>query len=88
MKKAAARALAELAREPVPGYVKEIYGAPDLAFGRDYIIPKPFDRRLFETVPAAVAEAAVASGAAKPGFKPADYRAELRERNAKRRLGG
>lgn len=87
MKKAAAQALASLAREPVPGYVRELYGEPELAFGRTYIIPKPFDRRLFEAVPAAVAEAAVASGAAEPGFNVNTYRAVLRERNAKRTLG-
>ncbi len=84
MKKAASQALAELAREPVPGYVKDIYGDPGLAFGRQYIIPKPFDRRLFEAIPAAVAEAAVASGAAKAGFNLAAYRTQLRERNIKR----
>jgi malate dehydrogenase (oxaloacetate-decarboxylating)(NADP+) len=84
MKKAASQALADLAREPVPGYVKDIYGDPSLAFGRQYIIPKPFDRRLFEAIPAAVAEAAVASGAAKAGFNLAAYRTQLRERNIKR----
>ena len=54
MKKAAARALAELAREPVPESVKRIYHAPDLV-GPSYIVPKPFDRRLFVRVPAATA---------------------------------
>ena len=88
MKKAAAQALAELAREPVPGYVKDLYGDPNLAFGRNYIIPKPFDRRLFETVPAAVAEAAVKSGVAKLAFNPAAYRADLQARNQKRHAGG
>jgi malate dehydrogenase (oxaloacetate-decarboxylating)(NADP+) len=84
MKKAAAQALAALAREPAPDYVKAIYGQPDLKFGRHYIIPKPFDRRLFEAVPAAVAKAAVESGAAKAGFDLGAYRTSLHERNEKR----
>ncbi|MFO7534188.1 MAG: malic enzyme-like NAD(P)-binding protein [Kiritimatiellia bacterium] len=84
MKQAASRALAELAREPVPAHVKDIYGEPEMTFGRHYIIPKPFDRRLFETVPAAVAEAAVKSGAAKEGFDLGSYRAVLHARNEKR----
>ncbi len=55
---AAARALAELAREPVPETVLEAYDLDRLSFGRDYILPKPFDPRLIERVPAAVAAAA------------------------------
>jgi malate dehydrogenase (oxaloacetate-decarboxylating)(NADP+) len=55
---AAARALAELAREPVPKEVLEAYKLDKLEFGRDYIIPKPFDPRLIERVPKAVAAAA------------------------------
>ena len=55
---AAARALAELAREPVPDSVLQAYGVDRLAFGRDYILPKPFDPRLIERIPAAVAAAA------------------------------
>ncbi len=55
---AAARALAELAREPVPEAVLEAYDLDRLSFGRDYILPKPFDPRLIERVPAAVAAAA------------------------------
>ncbi|MDD5365469.1 MAG: malate dehydrogenase [Gallionellaceae bacterium] len=55
---AASRALAELAREPVPAEVLAAYGLDHLEFGRDYIIPKPFDPRLAERVPKAVAEAA------------------------------
>lgn len=54
---AAARALAELAREPVPAAVLQAYGVDRLAFGREYILPKPFDPRLIERVPAAVAAA-------------------------------
>ncbi len=54
---AAARALAELAREPVPDSVLQAYGVDRLTFGRDYILPKPFDPRLIERIPAAVAAA-------------------------------
>ena len=55
---AAAKALAELAREPVPAEVLEAYKLDKLEFGRDYIIPKPFDPRLIDRVPPAVAAAA------------------------------
>ncbi|HRH80343.1 MAG TPA: malic enzyme-like NAD(P)-binding protein [Thiobacillaceae bacterium] len=55
---AAAKALAELAREPVPQEVLDAYKLAKLEFGRDYIIPKPFDTRLMERVPKAVADAA------------------------------
>jgi len=58
---AAARALAELAREPVPAEVLKAYNLDHLEFGRDYIIPKPFDPRLIERVPQAVAAAAGAA---------------------------
>jgi malate dehydrogenase (oxaloacetate-decarboxylating)(NADP+) len=55
---AAVHALAELAREPVPADVLAIYKLTELAFGRDYILPKPFDARLIERIPPAVAKAA------------------------------
>jgi malate dehydrogenase (oxaloacetate-decarboxylating)(NADP+) len=55
---AAARALADLAREPVPASVLQAYGVDRLVFGREYILPKPFDPRLIERIPAAVAAAA------------------------------
>ncbi len=55
---AAAKALAALAREPVPAEVLAAYNLEQLAFGRDYIIPKPFDPRLIERIPQAVAAAA------------------------------
>jgi malate dehydrogenase (oxaloacetate-decarboxylating)(NADP+) len=58
MQIAAARALAELAREPVPEAVLKAYKLEGLSFGKDYIIPKPFDARLMEKVSGAVAEAA------------------------------
>ncbi len=69
---AAARALADLAHEPVPESVLSAYGLQSLAFGRDYIIPKPFDPRLIERVPAAVARAAVETGVAR-GELPSKY---------------
>ena len=81
MKIAAAEALAELAREPVPEEVAAAYGGRSQSFGRDYIIPAPFDPRLMETVSAAVAEAAVQSGVAqKPIANIEAYRQELRAR--------
>jgi len=55
---AAARALADLAREPVPAEVLAAYGLDRLEFGPEYILPKPFDPRLIERIPAAVATAA------------------------------
>jgi malate dehydrogenase (oxaloacetate-decarboxylating)(NADP+) len=58
MKIAAAHALSDLAREPVPADVLEAYNLTELKFGRDYIIPKPFDKRLLARVSEAVAKAA------------------------------
>jgi malate dehydrogenase (oxaloacetate-decarboxylating)(NADP+) len=81
MKIAAAEALAELAREPVPEEVAAAYGGRAHSFGRDYIIPAPFDPRLMETVSSAVAEAAMQSGVAqKPIADMEAYRQELRAR--------
>jgi malate dehydrogenase (oxaloacetate-decarboxylating)(NADP+) len=81
MKIAAAEALAELAREPVPEEVARAYGGRAHSFGRDYIIPAPFDPRLMETVSSAVAEAAVQSGVAqRPIANMEAYRQELRAR--------
>ncbi|WP_282122905.1 NADP-dependent malic enzyme [Algibacter mikhailovii] len=65
MKMAAVKALAKLAKEPVPEQVNVAYGETRLTFGRDYIIPKPFDPRLIAEVPPAVAKAAIDSGVAK-----------------------
>lgn len=65
MKMAAVRALAELAKEMVPEQVNIAYGETKLTFGREYIIPKPFDPRLIAKVPPAVAKAAIDSGVAK-----------------------
>ena len=58
MQIAAAQALAELAREPVPTEVLKAYNLDELTFGKDYIIPKPFDPRLIERIPPRVAAAA------------------------------
>jgi len=81
MKIAAAEALAELAREPVPEEVAAAYGGRTHSFGRDYIIPAPFDPRLMETVSSAVAQAAAQSGVAqKPIADMETYRQELRAR--------
>ena len=65
MKKAAVVALAELAKKPVPEQVNIAYDETKLLFGKDYIIPKPFDPRLISEIPPAVAKAAMESGVAK-----------------------
>ena len=64
MKKAAVIALAELAKKPVPEQVNIAYDETKLNFGKDYIIPKPFDPRLISEIPPAVAKAAIDSGVA------------------------
>nr|WP_299904510.1 NADP-dependent malic enzyme [Sphingomonas bacterium] len=80
MKIAAANAIAELARESVPEEVAAAYGVRH-TFGPDYIIPAPFDPRLMEVVPAAVAKAAMDSGVAtKPILDMVAYRQKLRGR--------
>jgi malate dehydrogenase (oxaloacetate-decarboxylating)(NADP+) len=83
MKQAASEALAALAREPVPLEIRKLYPDQQLEFGPGYIIPKPFDSRLFTRVPHAVASAAVASGAAS-GIDLAAYLRSLEQRNATR----
>ena len=83
MKVAASRALAELARQPVTGEVQALYPDEELVFGRGYIIPKPFDRRLMVEVSYAVAEAAVKSGVAPAGTDLAALRASLVARSRK-----
>ncbi|MGV6829669.1 MAG: NADP-dependent malic enzyme [Flavobacteriales bacterium] len=65
MKKAAVIAIAKLAKEPVPEQVNIAYNQTKLSFGKEYIIPKPFDPRLIATIPVAVAKAAIKSGVAK-----------------------
>ena len=69
MKMAAVKALADLAKDPVPEQVNIAYGETKLTFGKEYIIPKPFDPRLIGTVPPAVARAAMESGVAKEPIK-------------------
>nr|WP_321221667.1 NADP-dependent malic enzyme [uncultured Psychroserpens sp.] len=81
MKMAAVFALAELAKQPVPEQVNIAYGETRLTFGRDYIIPKPFDPRLIAEVPPAVAKAAMESGVATEPIEDWDkYKDELLER--------
>jgi malate dehydrogenase (oxaloacetate-decarboxylating)(NADP+) len=73
MKIAAVKALAALAHQPVPESVLKAYGLDQLAFGPHYIIPKPFDPRLKDYIPPAIAKAAVDSGSARvayPGHYP------------------
>ena len=65
MKLAASKALAALAKEPVPGSVLKAYNIDNLIFGKEYIIPKPVDPRLISSVAPAVAKAAMDSGVAK-----------------------
>ncbi len=65
MKMAASRALAALAKEPVPEHVKKAHGRETMEFGPDYIIPSPFDRRVLVYVASAVAQAAVEDGVAR-----------------------
>ena len=76
MKIAAAKALAELTCKEVPEYLNEIYNTK-LSFGREYIIPKPFDKRLIVEVSSAVAEAAIQSGVSQ--MKEFDIEAYKRE---------
>lgn len=80
MKMAAVRALAELAREPVPDSVRRIYGADELDFGPLAIIPKPFDPRVLQTVAHAVAMTAVETGVAQKQLDPDEYRDALARR--------
>ena len=77
MKVAASHALALLAREPVTPEVAALYPGEKLVFGDTYLIPKPFDRRLFVEVSWAVAKAAVESGVAGIDLDLAAYRAQL-----------
>lgn len=83
MKLAAVRALAALAKKPVPDIVNMAYGKDNLNFGREYIIPKPVDPRLLTTVAPAVARAAMETGVAKHPIK--DW--EAYENQLSKRLG-
>src|SRR5689334_20223857 len=80
MKMAATRALAALAKEEVPESVAALYGLRSVKFGRDYLIPFPFDPRVLLWVAPAVAWAAVASGVAKNFVDVEDYRHQLEAR--------
>jgi malate dehydrogenase (oxaloacetate-decarboxylating)(NADP+) len=81
MKVAAVEALADLARQEVPDEVAEAYGQQNMKYGPQYIIPAPFDPRLIEQIPLAVAKAAVASGVARRDIESdEDYKLELRRR--------
>ncbi len=77
MKLAASRALAELAREAVPQEVLDAYHLDRLAFGADYVVPKPFDRRVLVKESAAVAGAAMQSGAARKVIDLDEYEDQL-----------
>lgn len=80
MKVAAARAIAELAQQPVPDTIIKAYGGRPLEFGPDYILPKPFDRRLLTVVAPAVIQAAMQSGVARKEIKDFEaYREGLEE---------
>jgi len=84
MKLAASKALAGLAKEPVPKEVKAAYGGKDFTFGHNYIVPKPFDPRVIEWEAVAVAKAACEEGLAKYPIKDWEaYRKSLRDRMAK-----
>jgi malate dehydrogenase (oxaloacetate-decarboxylating)(NADP+) len=81
MKLAAARALATLAKEPVPDEVLKAYNVDKLNFGRDYLIPKPLDPRLISCVASCVAKAAIDSGVARrPVTDWDEYRKTLDQR--------
>lgn len=84
MKMAAAKALAELAHEPITEEVRTAYGGKDFTFGRDYIVPKPFDPRVIEYEAVAVAKAACEDGVASSPITDWDaYRESLKKRMEK-----
>jgi malate dehydrogenase (oxaloacetate-decarboxylating)(NADP+) len=81
MKLAAVKAIADLAKEPVPELVLKAYGIKNLRFSKDYLIPKPLDPRLITAISPAVAKAAMASGVARIEIKDWEaYSLELQER--------
>ena len=82
MKMAAVHALADLAKKSVPEQVNIVYDEVSLTYGREYIIPKPFDPRLIYEIPPAIAKAAMDSGVAKEPIEDWDrYREQLMERS-------
>ncbi len=84
MKLAATRALANLAKEDVPDSVCRAYGVERLQFGREYLIPKPFDPRVLMWEASAVAEAAMRTGVAQKRIDLESYRAQLEKRLGKK----
>ncbi|MGL9725771.1 MAG: malic enzyme-like NAD(P)-binding protein [Wolbachia sp.] len=83
MKIAAADAIAKLAREPVPDEISVAYGDRRMSYGREYIIPTPFDSRLISIISPAVAKAAITSGVARKEIQDWDkYESQLKSRLA------
>jgi malate dehydrogenase (oxaloacetate-decarboxylating)(NADP+) len=85
MKLAATRALAALAKEDVPDSVRRAYGIERLEFGREYLIPKPFDTRVLVWEASAIAEAAIQTGVAQQVLDIGEYREQLERRLGKAR---
>jgi len=83
MKLAATRALAALAKEDVPDSVRRAYDVERMEFGREYIIPKPFDQRVLISVASAVAKAAIESGVARQPVDIEEYKEQLQRRLGK-----
>jgi malate dehydrogenase (oxaloacetate-decarboxylating)(NADP+) len=84
MKMAASKALAELAKQPVPEIVKRAYGGKEFSFGQNYIVPKPFDPRVIEYEAVAVAKAACEEKVARKPITDWDaYRKDLVKRMEK-----
>src|SRR5271169_4395718 len=83
MKLAATRALAALAKEDVPDSVRRAYGIERLEFGREYLIPKPFDTRVLVWEASAIAEAAIKTGVAQQVLDIGEYREQLQRRLGK-----
>ena len=78
MKLAAAKALAQLAKEPVPEHIKKAHNRDKMEFGKEYIIPSPFDRRVLVYVASAVAQSAIEDGVARvEKFDIEEYRKHL-----------
>ena len=80
MKIAAARSLAALAKEPVPASVAKAYGKETFEYGPEYIVPKPFDPRVFVWESVAVAQAAIDTGAARVKIDIEKYKSQLEEK--------
>jgi malate dehydrogenase (oxaloacetate-decarboxylating)(NADP+) len=85
MKLAATRSLAALAKEDVPDSVRRAYGLDRIEFGRDYLIPKPFDARVLVWEASAIAEAAIKTGVAQQVLDMGEYREQLERRLGKAR---